>query len=262
MVFVNNIDPELLNYGFVHIRWYGVMFLTGIILNYLILRWTFKKNKYRVEDLDSIAVYLFVGLIVGARLGHIIFYEPQYYLEHPVQILKIWNGGLASHGAAIGVFLAYLTWVIVHKIDFKKYADILVLGMPVTAMFVRIGNFFNSEIVGIKSEKIGVIFKKLGEDFPRHPAQLYEAVLSFAVFFIMFFIYKKWSKKTPKLFYVFLYMLLYFAGRFVIEFWKDLHGLPADFPLSTGQVLSILPIVLSLGYFGMVIFSSKSKFRR
>ncbi|MFA6917763.1 MAG: prolipoprotein diacylglyceryl transferase [Candidatus Gracilibacteria bacterium] len=261
MIFVNNIDPELLNYGFIHIRWYGLMFLIGIVLNYLVLRWAFRRGGHRLEDLDSIVVYLFVGLILGARFGHIIFYEPQYYFENPAEILKIWNGGLASHGAAIGVFLAYLTWVVVHKVDFKKYADILVLGMPLTAAFVRIGNFFNSEIVGIRSDGWGVIFKRLGEDFPRYPAQLFESILSFVIFAVMILIYKRWRSRgvAPKLFYVFSYMLLYFSGRFVIEFWKDLHGLPADFPLSTGQVLSILPIVLALGYFGLVAWKRIEK---
>jgi prolipoprotein diacylglyceryl transferase len=262
MIFVNDINPELFSYGFINIRWYGGFFLIGIILNYLILRWTFKKNKFPFEDLDSLVIYLFIGLILGARFGHIIFYEPEYYFEHPTQILKIWNGGLASHGAAIGLFITYLIWTIVHKTNFKKYVDILVLGMPITAMFVRIGNFFNSEIVGIKSEGWGVVFKKLGEDFPRYPVQLFEAVLNFVIFFVLFFLYKKYSKKTPQLFYLFLYILLYFAGRFIIEFWKDLHGLPAEFPLSTGQILSILPIVLALGYFGMITFEkyySKNK---
>ncbi|MFA7685899.1 MAG: prolipoprotein diacylglyceryl transferase [Candidatus Gracilibacteria bacterium] len=267
MIFVNDLNPELINYGFLQVRWYGMFFLIGILLNYLMMRWAFKRNKYPLEDLDSIVVYLFIGLIVGARLGHIIFYEPQYYLQNPEQILKIWNGGLASHGAAIGLFIAYLTWTIIHKTNFKKYVDILVLGMPITAMFVRIGNFFNSEIVGIKNEGFGVIFKRLGEDFPRHPAQLYEAFLNFGIFFILFFLYKKYYKKTPQLFYLFLYILLYFVGRFVIEFWKDLHGLPVEFPLSTGQVLSIFPIVLALGYFGMVVFEkyyskNKKKSRR
>lgn len=258
MIFINDIDPELLNYGILNIRWYGLFFLIGIVLTYLVLAWAFKKNKYKISDLESIAVYLFVGLILGARLGHIIFYEPQYYFAHPAQILKIWNGGLASHGAAIGLFLAYLTWTIVHKVNFKKYVDILALGIPIAAMFVRIGNFFNSEIVGIKSNgDFGVIFKRLGEDFPRHPAQLYEAALNFVIFFVMFFIYKKYYKKTPPLFYLFSYLFLYFGGRFLIEFKKDLHGLPEDFPLSTGQVLSILPVLLAVGYFGATLWKRK-----
>lgn len=283
MVFINDINPEIFNYGFIHIRWYGVFFLIGIILNYLVVRWAFRREKYPVADLDSCAVYLFIGLIVGARVGHIIFYEPSYYFSEPLRILQVWKGGLASHGAAIGVFLAYLLWVVIHKIDFKKYADIFVLGMPLTAMFVRIGNFFNSEIVGVRSGKCmagesgvlgsgvgdctgwGVIFKRLGEDFPRYPAQLFEAGLSLGIFVLMIFIYLKFGKRgkelkaggveavrgVPALFYVFLYILLYFVGRFIIEFWKDLHGLPLDFPLSTGQVLSILPILLAGLWFGI-----------
>ncbi len=127
--------------------------------------------------------------------------------------------------------------------------------MPVTAAFVRVGNFFNSEIVGkpvgdgLISGSWGVIFMRLGEDFPRHPSQLYEAVLCIAVFFILFLAYRRHYRKTPPLFFLFLFMLLYFSGRFVVEFWKDLHGLPAWMPLSTGQVLSIVPVLISAGYF-------------
>lgn len=263
MNFVNNLDPELLNYGFIHIRWYGLMFLIGIMLNLLVVRWAFKREKYHMEDMESCALYLFVGLILGARLGHILFYEFNYYWAHPLDVFKIWNGGLASHGAAIGVFVAYSIWVLVHKVKFSKYVDLFVMAFPLTAMFVRIGNFFNSEIVGIKTtSNFGVIFQRLGEDFPRYPAQLFEAVLSYVIFVFFFFTYKYFWEKTPKLFYVFSYMGLYFTGRFFIEFVKDLHGpLPTDFPLSMGQVLSIIPILIAVGYFLYVAFSSYKKHR-
>ncbi|MDD3861666.1 MAG: prolipoprotein diacylglyceryl transferase [Candidatus Gracilibacteria bacterium] len=259
MTFVNNIDPVIFSYGFFSLRWYGIFFLIGIVLNYLLLIWAFKKNKYKISDLESLVVYLFFGLILGARFGHIIFYEPAYYFAHPENILKIWNGGLASHGAAIGLLIAYALWTFIHKIKFSKYVDILALGIPITAMFVRIGNFFNSEIVGIKSGgDFGVIFKRLGEDFPRHPAQLYEAVLNLAIFLFLFFVYKKYYKKTPPLFYLFSYLFFYFGGRFLIEFKKDLHGLPESFPLSTGQVLSLVPVGLSVVYF-LWIFLKRRK---
>jgi prolipoprotein diacylglyceryl transferase len=247
MIFINNIDPVLLEFAGFTIRWYGVMFLIGLTLAYFINRWAFKKWEYSVDDLDSLVVYLFFGLVIGARLGHVLFYSFDYFWRHPVEILQIWNGGLASHGAAIGVLLAYLIWTYVHKIKFVKYADLIVLGMPVVAGFVRIGNFFNSEIFGTKTEgNFGVVFAKLGEDFPRHPSHLYEAILSFGIFFVMLWIFKKQGKKMPKLLLVSLYMLLYFAGRFVLEFWKDLHVLPESFPLSMGQVLSILPVFIAV----------------
>ncbi len=254
MLILNNLDPELFNYGIIHIRWYGLFFLIGITLSYLITRWAFKKNKFPFEDLESIALYLFIGLIVGARLGHVIFYEPLYYLQNPSQLLAVWNGGLSSHGATIGLVLAFLLWSAIHKVKFSKYADLFALGMPVAAMFVRIGNYFNSEIYGTKTDgPFGVVFARLGEDFPRHPAQLYEADLLLLTFIILFFVYKKYWKKLPSLFITFSFMFLYFTGRFFIEFVKDLHGLPADFPLSTGQVLSILPVLLAIGYFLVII---------
>lgn len=249
MIFTNNIDPVLLDFGVLQVRWYGVLFALGILLNYLVVRWAFKKEKLNLEDWDELVVYLFFGLVIGARLGHILFYNLEYFSNNPLEILKIWNGGLSSHGAAIGLFVAFYIWSKVKKLSMKKYMDLAVLGMPLTAGFVRIGNFFNSEIVGIKSENFGVIFKKLGEDFPRHPAQLYEAFASFAIFVILIFIHKKYSKKLPKLFITFLYVFLYFSARFIIEYWKDLHVFAESFPLSMGQVLSIIPILLALIYF-------------
>lgn len=256
MIFINNIDPILVQFSVFTIRWYGLFFAIGLMTNYLLERWIFKREKHNPNDLDSMAVYLFIGLIVGARIGHAVFYNFDYFSGHPLEIFQIWHGGLSSHGAAIGVFIAYLTWTFVHKIKFTKYADLLVIGMPITAMFVRIGNFFNSEIVGYKTGgNFGVVFKRLGEDFSRHPAQLYEAVLNFFIFIILFFLYKKYFKKTPKLFFVFLYMLMYFLGRFFIEFYKDLHVFDASFLFSMGQILSIIPILIPLFYFGKLAIS-------
>jgi len=256
MLFVNDISPEIFSYAGFSIRWYSVMFLLGIVLNYLILIYFFKKRKFSINHLDSLVIYLFFGLVIGARLGEVLFYNPSYYLENPSEIIKIWHGGLASHGAAIGLLVAYLIWIKIHKVSFSKFVDLLVIPMPLTAMFVRIGNFFNSEVLGTKTGgDYGIIFKRAGEESPRHPAQLYEAVLSFIVFLILFFVYKKYYKKTPKLFFVCLYMLLYFLGRFFIEFFKDVPDpLPGSFALSMGQVLSIVPILISIGYFSWISY--------
>lgn len=259
MILVHDISPELVNLGSVSIRWYGLLFSTGIVLNYLLVRWVFKQERYPLSDLDSVATYLFFGLIIGARLGEVFFYEPGYYFRDPLEILRIWHGGLSSHGASIGLFLSYLIWIKIHKVTFTKYVDAIILGMPITAAFVRVGNFFNSEILGTPTGgSWGVVFKRLGEDFPRHPVQLYEAFLSIAVFVILFFVYKRYYRRTPPLFYLFLYLMLYFGGRFVLEFWKDLHVLPEWFPLSMGQVLSILPVLLAAGYF-TIIFPRQGK---
>lgn len=255
MFFTNDLSPVLFSAGPIEVRWYGLFFALGIAFCYLFLVWIFKKRGHPVADLDSLAVYLFFGLLIGARIGHVLFYNAEYFFSNPLEILKVWNGGLASHGAAIGLFIAYFIWMKVHKVGFSKYADLLVLPMPVAAAFVRIGNFFNSEIVGKAAQSDwGVIFKRLGEDFPRHPVQFYEADVSIVIFIVMFLIYKKYYEKTKPLFFMFLYMLLYFAGRFTVEFWKDQEGITPDSfiektGLSTGQVLSILPFLAAVIYF-------------
>ncbi len=274
MIFTNNIEPILFSVGGLSVHWYGLFFAAGIVFTYVFLMKAFRRHGYPQEDLDSLAIYLFLGLLVGARLGHVFFYEAEYYLAEPVRILKIWNGGLSSHGATIGLFVAYFIWLKVHKVKFTKYADLIVVPLGVTAACVRLGNFFNSEIIGKPTGAgRGVIFQKLGEAFPRHPVQLYEAAMNLGIFAVLYFMYKKYYGKMaagdsrlhgalasagdsrlhgakPKLFFLFLFLLMYFLGRFLLEFFKDLHGpLPVNFPLSMGQVLSILPVVVAVGWF-------------
>ncbi|MBI5754447.1 prolipoprotein diacylglyceryl transferase [Candidatus Peregrinibacteria bacterium] len=251
MIFTNNISPILFSVGGLQVHWYGLFFALGIVFAYVFLMKAFRKHGYPVEHVDSLAIYLFLGLLIGARLGEVFFYEPAYYFAHPVDILKVWNGGLASHGATIGLFVAYFIWLKVHKIKFTKYADLLVIPIPVTAACVRIGNFFNSEIIGKPTDGgWGVVFKKLGETFPRHPSQLYEAVLLLGTFAVLFWLYKKYFGRVKPLFFLFLFFLLYFGGRFLLEYFKDLHGpLPTGFPLSMGQVLSAVPVVVAVAWF-------------
>jgi phosphatidylglycerol---prolipoprotein diacylglyceryl transferase len=247
---IHNISPELIAVGPLTIHWYGLLFVVGVVMTYLVLRSIYAEQKYKLEDLDSVGIYLFIGLVLGARLGHIVFYNFDYFWSNPVEIFKIWNGGLASHGAAIGVLVAYFIWIAVHKVKFFKYADALVVGFPLVAAFVRLGNFVNSEIVGTPTDsKFGVIFMRLGETFGRHPVQLYSALMNALLFVVMVVVYKKYYKKSPSGFFLFLYMALYFVGRFIVEFWKDLHAMPADFPLSMGQTLSIVPILIAAIYF-------------
>lgn len=250
MIFTNNLSPILFEAGPLQIHWYGLMYAIGLTSAYLLVFSYFKKRKYPLKDLDSLAIYLFVGMLVGARLGHVFFYEAAYYLEHPLNILKVWNGGLASHGGAIGVFVAYLIWMKIYKVKFSKYPDLIVLAVPLLAGFIRVGNFFNSEIVGTPTNgNWGVIFARLGENFPRHPVQLYAALMDWLIFVLMIVLYNKYHKKVPKLFFMFFFMLIFFIGRFTLEFWKDLHGPIESLPISMGQLLSIVPILISAIYF-------------
>ncbi|MBU1446630.1 prolipoprotein diacylglyceryl transferase [Patescibacteria group bacterium] len=261
-MFVHDISPVLVEIGSISLRWYGVLFALGIVINYLILMWVFKREGEKIETLDSLVLYLFFGLVIGARLGHVFFYDWGYYSQHFSEILMIWRGGLASHGAAIGLLISYLLWIWRHKVNFTKYPDLLVIAMPITAGFVRLGNFFNSEIIGLPTNgNWGVVFKRLGEDFPRHPSQIYEAGLSFVIFIILFVLYLKFYKKLPKLFILFTYILLYFSTRFLVEFWKERQTVSADFPLTMGQILSILPILLAVGYFVILFVRTRRDIR-
>jgi len=258
LTFTHNMSSIAFSAGPFDVRWYGLMYAIGLSLTYLAIYKVFKKQKYKLEHLDSLVIYLFFGLVIGARLGHCFFYNAEYFLTNPVEILKVWNGGLASHGGAIGVFLAYLLWSKIYKVKFIKYPDALVIGFPIIAGFIRVGNFMNSEIVGYPTDSYwGVIFKQLGEDFPRHPVQLYSALMNWLIGIILFVIYKKYYKKTPPLFFMFLYMLLYFSGRFIVEFWKDLQGPIEDLPIQMGQLLSILPVLIAVVYF--IFFYPKQK---
>lgn len=253
-MFVHDISPILVEFGSVSLRWYGVLFALGLVITYFVLMWIFRREGERVEILDSLAIYLFFGLVIGARFGHVFFYDWEYYSQHFSEILMIWRGGLASHGAAIGLLVTYLLWIWRHKVNFSKYADLLVIAMPIAAGFVRLGNFFNSEIIGRPTNSNwGVIFKRLGEDFPRHPSQFYEAGLSFAIFVILIVIYMKFYKKLPKLFLMFSYIFLYFGTRFLVEFWKEKQTVAVDATLTMGQILSILPVLFALVYFAIVI---------
>ncbi|MBD3330089.1 prolipoprotein diacylglyceryl transferase [Candidatus Peregrinibacteria bacterium] len=250
MVFVNSFDPVLFEVGPLSVRWYGLLFGLGLILGYAIVFYAAKREKYLTQHIDSALIYLFLGLVIGARLGHVFFYNAEYFLNNPANIIKIWNGGLSSHGAALGILVAYTIWVKVKKIPFSKYTDIFILGMPIVAGCVRLGNFFNSEIIGKPTGgDWGVIFANLSDNTLRHPTQIYESLSSFAIFAILYFVYRKWYRKTPPMFLMMLYVLLYFVSRFIVEFWKERHILSFDFPLSMGQVLSILPIVIALIFF-------------
>ncbi len=259
-MFINEISPVIFEIGPLSLRWYGLFFALGLLGAYFFVRHLFKKAGHKPEVADSVVFYLVIGVIIGARLGHIFFYHPAEYLAAPLDILKIWNGGLSSHGAALGLLIAYLIWIKIYKIPFTKHVNQLVLGIPIVATAVRIGNFFNSEIIGTPTgSEWGVVFARLGEDFPRHPAQLYEAALNAALFVFLYLLYRARAPRLPKMFFLFLYIGLYFGGRFFIEFYKERFTIPADIPLSMGQFLSLIPIILAVIYFGFLAFRPKKR---
>ena len=249
-----NIDPTLIDLGPLEIRYYGVFFALGLFLAYSLARLMAKKKKLSLETLDALVVYLVIGLIVGARLGHILFYELDYYLANPGQILQVWEGGLASHGAAIGLLIAYGLFLWRHKkIRIFDYADIIAVVATIPVSLIRLGNFFNSELVGRETDlPWGVIFSRVDE-LTRHPSQLYEFGMGALLFAILFPLWLKKYKTSRPGFFFGLFFTIYFALRFAVEFFKDFPLHENFFNLTTGQMLS-LPFFIA----GLVILITTS----
>lgn len=238
------------------LKYYGLLFVSGLLLGYAIEKYIFNKENISLEVLDKLLIYIIIGTVLGARLGHCIFYEFEYFFNHPLEILlpiqKIGDGykftgfrGLASHGGTIGVFIAIVLFCKKQKIDLLWILDRVAIAVPVSAAFIRLGNFMNSEIYGKPTNGTwGVVFQR-DNLIPRHPTQLYEAFSYFFIFGIMLFLYK--SKKAPKVNGILfgIFMILLFSARFIIEFFKEnQESFESQMPINMGQILSI-PFILS-----------------
>jgi prolipoprotein diacylglyceryl transferase len=241
-----NINPEILPLGKLAIRWYGILFAAGFVFGYFIIGKMFKAEKLPAKMLDTITTYMVIGTVVGARLGHCFFYEPAYYLSNPWKILMVWEGGLASHGAAIGILLSL--WIFSRKVK-KPYLwtlDRIVIVVALAGFFIRMGNLMNSEIYGGETSlPWGFIFVRAGETLPKHPTQIYEALSYLAIFGILYAIYLKVGPKKLKTGMIFsLFLILLFSVRFLIEFIKEPQvAFEESMALNMGQLLSI-PFVL------------------
>lgn len=252
-----DVNPELVNlFGVYSIRYYSLLFLIGFLLAYWKVYHLFKKEGRATDQLEQLATYSMLGIIVGARLGHCLLYEPAYYLNHPLEMLLPfqmnadgleWTGylGLASHGGAIGVFIAIVLFVHKTQINLLTLLDRIALAVPITGIFIRIGNFMNSEIIGVSTHSnYGVIFKRV-DLIPRHPAQLYEA---FAYFLLFLFLNRFYQNRKSKDGFVFgLFLSLLFTIRFLIEFYKENQvAAEAGILLNFGQLYSIPFIVAGI----------------
>lgn len=256
---------EGLDLGFFTLQFYSLMFVIAFVTGWFIIKSIYKREGESLAKLDSLFIYMVIAILVGARLGHVIFYQSELITQDPLAVLLPietvpefkFTGfrGLASHGAAIGVIIAMFIY---NKKVLKKHIlwifDRVVIPVASGTIFVRIGNFMNSEIIGKPTNSdFGVVFKKLGEDFPRHPAQLYEAIGYVFVFLILWFVYRK-TEKRMQLGYLFgLFLVLLWSVRFIVEFFKKSQGGFEDIlgdTLSTGQWLSI-PFIVAGVYFMM-----------
>lgn len=257
-----NPDPEIFRLGPLAVRWYGVLFASGFLFGYLIMRKFFKNEGIGDEVLDRLTIYMALGTIVGARLGHCLFYEPAYYLSNPLEILYIWRGGLASHGAAVGIPLALWLFVRKEKKPYIWILDRVAVVVALAGVLIRLGNLMNSEIYGVETiVDWGFVFLRNGENAPKHPTQIYEAIAYLAIFLILYRIY--WHKKgkfIPGVPFS-LFMILVFTARFFIEFVKeDQVAFESAMKLNMGQLLSI-PLVL-LGFAMLYISIRKAALRQ
>ncbi|GAA4842086.1 prolipoprotein diacylglyceryl transferase [Algivirga pacifica] len=268
-----NVDPEIFNIGFFSLRWYGLLFASGFFIGQFLMIKMYKNDGRLEKDVDSLTMYMLIATVLGARLGHCFFYDPEYYLSNPIKIFKVWEGGLASHGAAIGILTGLWMYSKKYNHRFLWVVDRVVVVVALAGGFIRMGNLMNSEIVGIPSDlPWAFLFERLGDyksylvevngqlsNVPRHPVQLYEAITYFITFGVLWKLY--WSKGKElaegRLFGLFL--VLVFGFRIVWEFLK-VHQ--ADFmmglELRMGQLLSI-PLVLAGFYFLLRKTSSEKK---
>ena len=258
LAYINwNISPEIFSLSFLTLRWYGLLFAAGFVVGYRIMEWIFKLENINIKLLDSLTMTMVFSTVIGARLGHCLFYQPEYYLTHPIDILKVWEGGLASHGAGIGIIIGLLIFVKrFPQIKYLWILDRIVLTIALAGFFIRMGNLMNSEIYGLPtSVPWAFVFENI-DNIPRHPTQIYEALSYLAIFIFLFNMYRKRKAeiKEGKLFGYFL--ILVFGARFIIEALKENQvAFESILPINMGQILSI-PFVL-VGIYFVFIYNKK-----
>ncbi len=246
-MYIHNLDPILVNFGFISIRWYSLAYILGILIGWwlgkkLIAKKITKLNfKFEINEFDNLISYLIFSIILGGRIGYVLFYNPQYYILNPIDIFKIWEGGMSFHGALIGTIIG--TYFFAHKKNIQIFflLDIIACVAPIGIFFGRIANFINSELVGKTTNVLwGVIFPKIDNSL-RHPSQLYEAFLEgLILFLILSFVFLRKDYKIGTCSYMFL--IFYSLFRIISEFFRepDLQiGYLFNF-LSMGTLLSII----------------------
>ena len=251
-----SVNPEIFSLGPLSIRWYGLLFISGFILGWYIFRWFFRREDIPETLLDPLLYTLLIGTIVGARLGHCLFYQPDYYLgswQGVWEIFMPWKGGLASHGGTIALFIAMI-WFAKHygrryDFDFVWILDHLAIAVCFAATFIRLGNLFNSEIYGdVTNLPWGFVFELRGETLPKHPTQLYEALSYFLLGVVLTLLYKFKAEKLYRGFFIGTFFIGCFGMRFLIEFIKEPQVMfEQNMVLNMGQLLSIPFILMGIG---------------
>lgn len=247
-----DVRPEV--FSFLHLpRWYGLMWGMGVLLSYKVMQFVYLKESKNEKQFSGLVMFILLGCIIGARLGHILFYDPIYYWHRPWEVLpfKLDNGfeltgieGLASHGGALGVLLSIAFYSKKFGLRYLWVADRLVIVGALCGAFIRVGNLFNSEIYGLPTNVSWAFIFTNVDRYPRHPTQLYEAVVYFILFAILFFSYHKGYFKYSNGMILGLFFIVLFTFRFFVEFLKvDQESINYGISINAGQLLSI-PLIL------------------
>jgi phosphatidylglycerol:prolipoprotein diacylglycerol transferase len=240
-----NIDPILVELGPIRVSWYGLMYIFGFFASYLLVRYQMKKKDFGISKLEVENLYfdLILGLIIGARLGYVLFYDLKTYLSDPLEIFAIWHGGMSFHGGLIGVLLVGILFSWKNKKSFWRIADLIIVTTPIGLGFGRIGNFINGELYGrVTQVPWGMIFPN-GGPLSRHPSQLYEAALEGGALFLILWFLK--DKKIPAGGLLAIFLFLYGVIRFLLEFFRepDAHLGFVLGPLTMGQTLTSFMVI-------------------
>ncbi len=255
-----DVNPDIFHLGPRPIRWYGLLFAMGFLLGYFLVRKMFLREDAPEEWLDSCLIYTMLGTIIGARLGNVFFYDWAYYSANPAEIIKIWNGGLASHGAAIAIPIAL--WIFSKRVSKKSVfwiLDKVVIAVALAGCFIRLGNLMNSEIYGIQTDVPWAFIFARVDAIPRHPVQIYESLCYLMSFGVLMTVYWRTDFYKKRGFIFGLFLVLIFGFRFVMEYFKNAQGGFEESLgiLSTGQWLSIPFVLLGIG---LMIWSNNRGF--
>ncbi len=254
------IDPVLVRIGPLEVRWYGLMYLLGFALGYLVIRSELKRKRtVPVEAADDFLFYLIIGLLLGGRIGYVLFYNLPEYIHAPWEVFAIWHGGMSFHGGLIGMLISGYIFARKHKAQFLDLADIGALAAPLGLMLGRIGNFINGELYGrVTSVSWGMIFPA-GGPLPRHPSQLYEALFEGPILFLILWFLRTRIKRPGELLVCFLWG--YGIFRFIIEFFREPdEQLGFIFRwLTMGQLLCLAMIAGGIGLLKLIRLSDRTK---
>ena len=263
---VHNFDPILVDLGILKIHWYSLAYIFGILIGWWYGR-VLIRNKLPIinqenylKNFDDLISYIIIGVIIGGRLGYVIFYNASYFIEYPVEILKLWEGGMSFHGGLIGVILSSYIFSKIKKLNYKIYFDIICCVSPIGIFFGRIANFINSELYGIPTNKPwGIVFPKI-DNLTRHPSQLYEAFLEGVVLFILvntIFLKKKYNYGLVS----FIFLIFYSIFRIIAEQFRepDEHIGYVFYTMSLGSLLSVFMILFGIVFLLKINLNEKAK---